>query len=214
MKTNIKIKQKSNSNNNFKSAFNQMMNPTSKNDFMDYDEAVNQEISDFFQAEESNFYMEDTLDKTNETLEVPIEEPIIVYEKTIIGAGVEINGDIFAHGDIDILGIVNGNVVSEGNLSVSGTINGNLDAELININQGQVFGDTITVIKDIRINDSTVKASILGENIEVNANVTGNMTAKQTIHIMQDSNVLGDIVAMRVSIQEGANVDGYFKTSK
>lgn len=210
MKTNIKIKPKSSSNNNLKSAFNQMMNPTSKTVF-ENDEAVNNEITEFFQAEENSYFMEEPV---NEVIEQVLEEPVKVYEKTIIGDGVEINGNIFSRGDIDILGIVNGNVVSEGSLAVSGTIHGNLEAELISINQGKVYGDTIQVKKDIRVNDSEVKANINGENIIVNANVTGNLTAIQAVNIMQNSTVLGDVFAKRIAVQEGAIIEGQFKTTK
>lgn len=151
------------------------------------------------EADVLGIYLKFSFPLTSAKIMAQREKLIIVMENLIYNAfsftgdGVEINGNIFSRGDIDILGIVNGNVVPEGSLAVSGTIHVN---------------------KDIRVNDSEVKANINGENIIVNANVTGNLTAIQAVNIMQNSTVLGDVVAKRISVQEGAIIEGQFKTTK
>lgn len=175
-------------------------------------EQTSDKVSRSFAYEEEKDYIQ-ALIKEEELLACESVLTSLPEDKTVIASGVKIRGDITVEGNMDILGTVDGDITSFGDVHVTGTVHGNLTADQITMSNGIVFGRTITATDSIFIHHSTIKADINGNHIEVNGEVVGNLKATQLVSIKCDSKLIGNITAGSISIQEGAQIDGFFKTT-
>jgi cytoskeletal protein CcmA (bactofilin family) len=91
---------------------------------------------------------------------------------------------------------------------VIGSVHGDGDLELY----GRVEGD-ITVEGNVLIAATAkVKGTITASAIRVAGAVEGNLHASETVAIEPDARVLGDLMTPRISIAEGATVQGMVRT--
>jgi|JI7StandDraft_1071085.scaffolds.fasta_scaffold133012_2 cytoskeletal protein CcmA (bactofilin family) len=107
------------------------------------------------------------------------ENPAIAANVNLIGGGTQINGDVVAHGDIRVDGVLNGNLTGATRVVVGpeGRVNGNIHctfAEII----GQVKGDvvlneTLTLRANARIDGNITIGRLI---VESGAVFTGNCT--------------------------------------
>lgn len=79
------------------------------------------------------------------------------------------------------------------NLRINGTFEGKLDT------RGQ-----LTIGENAK-----VRASIHGDNIVIAGKVVGNVTASQSLSIVSPASIEGDIITPRLSIGEGAVIEGH-----
>lgn len=193
----------------FKSTIDKILNVANESE----SEQTSDKVSRNFAYEEEKDYIQ-ALIKEEELLACESVLTSLPEDKTVIASGVKIRGDITVEGNMDILGTVDGDITSFGDVHVTGTVHGNLTADQITMSNGIVFGRTITATDSIFIHHSTIKADINGDQIEVNGEVVGNLKATQLVSIKCDSKLIGNITASSISIQEGAQIDGFFKTTK
>jgi len=59
--------------------------------------------------------------------------------------------------------------------------------------------------------EATVQAEILGKNITILGKVTGNVTASGKISVGKEAQVIGDLSAPQIAIQDGARFRGTVK---
>jgi cytoskeletal protein CcmA (bactofilin family) len=78
--------------------------------------------------------------------------------------------------------------------------------------QGQVQGKIESGDHDLHIErEATVKANIRGKNITILGKVTGNITASGQILVGKDAEMIGDLSAPQIAIQDGAKFKGTVK---
>ena len=129
-------------------------------------------------------------------------------ETGIIIAGMVVNGDITADGNLDVQGTVKGNIAVEGKLQVTGTIEGNSNAE-------EVFADGAKIIGEIKCNGS-VK---IGESSVVRGNVTataaviagavkGDIDVQGPVILDSTAMIMGNIKSKSIQINNGAAIEG------
>lgn len=94
--------------------------------------------------------------------------------------------------------LVKGDITCEGIMRIEGSIEGNI------LGNGE-----ITVAETGR-----VKGDIKGRKVVVMGHIEGNITAKENVEVIEKAVVIGDIVADKISIEEGASVEGKFITKK
>lgn len=195
---------------NFKSTINKILNVSNESDLQQIHDA---RFNNDFQFEEDKDYIQALMNE-EDFLACDTVLTALPEEKTVIGSGVNVQGDIVVQGNMDVLGTVDGNITSYGDVHVSGTIHGNLSANQITMSNGKLYGRKMSAIDSIYIHHSLTNADIEGENIEVNGEVNGNLTALKLVAIKHDGILVGDVSAEFISIQEGAQIDGRFKTKK
>ena len=89
--------------------------------------------------------------------------------------------------------IIKGEVSGEEDLHIQGKVEGT-----INLNGNQVFvGDSGKVCADIR-----------AKEVKIDGEVTGDISASEMVVISKSGNVRGNIVAPRVTLEDGANFKG------
>ncbi len=93
---------------------------------------------------------------------------------------------------------VKGNFNSKGNIIVEGIIEGNLKTS------GNVFAG----------NDSKITANIDAKEVCINGEVSGNIKAKGHLKIGNTAKIFGDIECERLSIQDGAILNGKCQMNK
>jgi cytoskeletal protein CcmA (bactofilin family) len=78
--------------------------------------------------------------------------------------------------------------------------------------QGQIQGKIDSRDHDLHVEKgATVKADIIGKNITILGNVTGNVTASVKIVIGKEAKMIGDLTAPQIGIEEGAKFKGTVK---
>lgn len=142
-------------------------------------------------------------------LERAAKEMSYVSEGTsVIAAGMNIYGDLFANAPVSVMGTIEGNVETTGKLSVSGQIHGNVRAAEVYAEGAKLTGDIVS--------DGAVKlgakAVVLG-NISANsAAIAGAVKGDIDVHgpIILDSTaiVVGNIKFKSIQINNGAVIEG------
>ncbi len=142
-------------------------------------------------------------------LERAAKEMSYVAEGTsVIAAGMNIYGDLFADAPVSVMGMIEGNVETTGKLSVSGQIHGNVRAAEVYAEGAKLTGDIVS--------DGAVKlgakAVVLG-NISANsAAIAGAVKGDIDVHgpIILDSTaiVVGNIKFKSIQINNGAVIEG------
>ena len=90
-------------------------------------------------------------------------------------------------------------------------IKGELHGEEDLIIEGRVEGE-ITLKKHLVIETTgVILADIQTENITIKGEMRGNMTATEKVEILANARVVGDIVAPRVVIEDGAHFKGHIE---
>lgn len=88
---------------------------------------------------------------------------------------------------------IKGDIFSEENLIIDGKVEGNITAK----------GHEITVGKD-----GNLKANITAKTIKVEGKVVGDISGNEKVIIAKTGNVLGNIDAPRVTLEDGAKFKG------
>lgn len=93
---------------------------------------------------------------------------------------------------------IKGDVKCEGVMRIEGTIEGNIsgNGEITIAETGKVKGD------------------IQGRKVVVIGRAEGNITAKESVEVIAQATVIGDITAEKISIEEGATIEGKCITKK
>lgn len=95
-------------------------------------------------------------------------------------------------------------------LDVDATMQGTLTfRDAVNLRINGSFEGTLDTKGNLMISETaTVKAEIRGENIVVAGRVYGNIIAERELKLIPPGHVIGDITTPRLSILEGAVLDG------
>jgi len=112
----------------------------------------------------------------------PVEQPVRQQQQAITGEQAVIGKGLF----------INGEITGSESLLIDGKVEGSLNLP----------GNRVTVGRN-----GVVSANISAREIVILGKVRGNMTASDRFDIRSEGSLTGDIIAQRVSIEEGA----YFK---
>ncbi|BAL81635.1 bactofilin family protein [Caldisericum exile] len=93
---------------------------------------------------------------------------------------------------------VKGDVKCEGVMRIEGII------------EGHISGNGEVTIAE----GGKVKGDIQGRKVIVIGQVEGNITSKESVEVLEHATVIGDITAEKISIEEGATVEGKVITKK
>lgn len=93
---------------------------------------------------------------------------------------------------------IKGDVKCEGVMRIEGAIEGNISGN-----------GEITIAEG-----GKVKGDIQGRKVIVIGRVEGNITAKESVEVLEHATVIGDITAEKISIEEGATIEGKCITKK
>ena len=91
---------------------------------------------------------------------------------------------------------IEGEISGQENLNIEGRFQGKIHIEKNNIIINQ---------------NATVKAEIHAKNVQIKGRVEGNVFAAEKVHIEKDGLMNGDIIASRISIDDGAQFKGSVK---
>ncbi len=98
-------------------------------------------------------------------------------------------------GSINLIGagtVINGEVISNGDIRVDGTVIGSVSSK------GKVvIGST-----------GNVEGEIVCQNADVSGKISGNISVAEILSLKATANLIGDIIASKLSIEPGANFMG------
>ena len=89
---------------------------------------------------------------------------------------------------------VEGKVVSTEDLTIDGHVKGSIK-----------LGDHSLTIGP----STTIRADLVAKNVTISGAVTGNVRARERLHVRATGSVVGDIVAPRLVMAEGAVITGH-----
>ena len=167
---------------------------------------MHMDLGQHTEKEESE--LEKEVGKAMEEQKMSLEDTEVLDETAIITAGMTLNGDISARGNVDILGKVKGKVELLGKLNVSGTIEGDSKA-------AEVFADGAHITGMI-VAEGTVKIgqnSVVIGNVEASSAVIagavkGDIDVKGPVILDASAIVMGNIKSKSVQINNGAVIEG------
>lgn len=88
---------------------------------------------------------------------------------------------------------------------VDGEITGTAPLVVEGIVKGRIDLDATVIVAA----SGLVEADVMGDNVEINGQVTGNVTARDRAEIKGDGRMVGDIKAPRILIADGAGFKGH-----
>lgn len=139
---------------------------------------------------------------------------VISSEVGIISENTIIDGDIMSKGHLEIAGTVNGNINVMGDVAVSGNVLGEITCNNILIKTGRIKADINAKGNVTIIATSTIEGNIIGNKIDIEGKVIGEIKASDEVQLTCDASVKGNITAKAIAIGMGAELDGNIKTIK
>lgn len=95
-------------------------------------------------------------------------------------------------------------VIGKG-IVIDGEISGTAPVLVEGTVKGRISLDSTVVVAE----SGVVEADVESDEIEVNGQVTGNITARERAEIKSDGRMVGDIKAPRILIADGAGFKGH-----
>lgn len=134
-------------------------------------------------------------------------------ETTTIATGTVIQGSVRANCAVELFGEVYGDIVSKDNLKICGRLEGSACGQDIDITNGRIKGDVISTGRVCINNNSIVLGNIKAETLLLNGKVKGSLEIKGNLALDVNAAVAGNVLAGKLSIAEGAILQGEVRIS-
>ncbi|MEG0895388.1 MAG: polymer-forming cytoskeletal protein [Oscillospiraceae bacterium] len=144
----------------------------------------------------------------------PTPKKVEISGTTTISRGTIINGGIQTRENIAIDGIVNGDILSKGKISVSGKVEGNLNGFDVDVSTEELIGDIVCESKVTIQAGTKIKGNIFATQAIIMGTVEGNIVSKESIQLVDNAVVYGDIKADSISVSQGAVIYGMVTIGK
>ncbi|MEG2428910.1 MAG: polymer-forming cytoskeletal protein [Oscillospiraceae bacterium] len=131
-----------------------------------------------------------------------------VSRATVINGGIQTRENIFVEG------VVNGDIVSKGKVSIKGKVEGNVTGFDVELSCEELSGDINCESKAIIHAQTKLKGNLYAGRATVIGTVEGNIIAKESIELLDNAVVYGDIKAASISVAEGAVIYGMVTIGK
>ena len=167
---------------------------------------MHMDLGQHTEKEESE--LEKEVGKAMEEQKMGLEDTEVLDETAIITAGMTLNGDISAKGNVDILGKVKGKVELLGKLNVSGTIEGDSKAAEVFADGAHITG-MIVAEGTVKIGqNSVVIGNVAASSAVIAGAVKGDIDVKGPVILDASAIVMGNINSKSVQINNGAVIEG------
>ena len=167
---------------------------------------MHMDLGQHTEKEESE--LEKEVGKAMEEQKMSLEDTEVLDETAIITAGMTLNGDISAKGNVDILGKVKGKVELLGKLNVSGTIEGDSKAAEVFADGAHITG-MIVAEGTVKIGqNSVVIGNVAASSAVIAGAIKGDIDVKGPVILDASAIVMGNIKAKSVQINNGAVIEG------
>ena len=167
---------------------------------------MHMDLGQHTEKEESE--LEKEVGKAMEEQKMSLEDTEVLDETAIITAGMTLNGDISAKGNVDILGKVKGKVELLGKLNVSGTIEGDSKAAEVFSDGAHITG-MIVAEGTVKIGqNSVVIGNVAASSAVIAGAVKGDIDVKGPVILDASAIVMGNIKSKSVQINNGAVIEG------
>ena len=167
---------------------------------------MHMDLGQHTEKEESE--LEKEVGKAMEEQKTSLEDTEVLDETAIITAGMTLNGDISAKGNVDILGKVKGKVELLGKLNVSGTIEGDSKAAEVFADGAHITG-MIVAEGTVKIGqNSVVIGNVAASSAVIAGAVKGDIDVKGPVILDASAIVMGNIKSKSVQINNGAVIEG------
>lgn len=134
--------------------------------------------------------------------------PAVAAERTYIGRGTTIEGNIKAKGDVEILGDFKGDIESAGKVTLHTSITGNVKADSLTFVGEKLVGDIHTTGSFTLGRNSAMNGNIHANDVTCSGTITGNIDIKGTLMLEETAVINGDIKTGFMSMSRGAVVRG------
>lgn len=130
--------------------------------------------------------------------------------KTIIGSGVVIDGNISLDDSLEIKGHIKGDIACNGSvfLNSDAVVEGNIAAISLNIISGKIDGN-IKCKETISVSNGTIiNGNVDANSASISGQINGNLNIAEKVTIGKSSVISGDITADGMSVEHGASISG------
>lgn len=119
-----------------------------------------------------------------------------------------INGSVSTRGSLKIEGTITGNVECDKDIYLKGRIEGDVSAENIEMTESEIKGNVTVKSSAVMKAKSVMKGDLIAKTTEINGKVEGCVNANESIIILSDGNVAGDITTSCFEVSKGAVING------
>lgn len=133
---------------------------------------------------------------------------------TTVSKSTVINGGIQSRENVVIEGVVNGDIVAKGKVAISGKVEGNVTGYDVDLTCEELTGDITSENKVVVYAATKLKGNIFSTKSTILGTVEGNVICKESIELMDNAIVYGDIKASSISVSEGAVIYGMVTIGK
>lgn len=162
-------------------------------------------------VEEPNFsYNSKNSTQAGQTVQSQDEETAT----TSISRATIINGGIQTRENIVVEGIVNGDIVSKGKVSIKGRVEGNVTGFDVDVSSEELNGDIVCEGKTVIHASTKLKGNLYTGRCTIVGTVEGNIVAKESIELLDNAVIYGDIKATAITVAEGAVIYGMVTIGK
>jgi cytoskeletal protein CcmA (bactofilin family) len=145
---------------------------------------------------------------------VPSASPVLAAAKparvgeAVITQDMVIKGSVATNSNILMEGFILGDVSCEGDISIKGKIEGKVHVRSISIQGGTIQGDIESSGTVFIGEGSKVSGNIKGGHIDINGSVVGDIISTEHVILNPKAVVEGDIIAVGLSMFDGAELKG------
>jgi len=133
---------------------------------------------------------------------------------TTISRATIINGGIQTRENIVVEGIVNGDIISKGKVSIRGRVEGNVTGFDVDVSSEELNGDIVSEGKTVIHASTKLKGNLYTGRCTIVGTVEGNIVAKESIELLDNAVIYGDIKAAAITVAEGAVIYGMVTIGK
>lgn len=133
---------------------------------------------------------------------------------TTVSRATVINGGIQTRENIVVEGVVNGDIVSKGKVMIKGKVEGNVTGYDVDLSCEELSGDINCESKAVVHGATKLKGNLYTGRATIVGTVEGNIVAKESIELLDNAVVYGDIKAASITVSEGAVIYGMVTIGK
>ncbi len=127
---------------------------------------------------------------------------------THITGDTTINGSVSTRGSLKIEGAIIGNVDCAKDIHLRGKIEGDVSAENIEMTESEIKGNVTVKSSAVLKAKSVMKGDLHARTAEINGTVEGCVSANESVVILSNGNVTGDITTASFEVAKGAVING------
>lgn len=129
-------------------------------------------------------------------------------EVSIIAPGTVVRGSIESDCDLECYGEIQGDIVTSRNLQLKGKVCGNATGDNVDLRGVHMVGNVVAAGTATLDAGSEVEGDVTADSVVMNGKIQGNVQVSKCLSMESDAVICGRVTADKLSVDEGAVIQG------